>query len=171
MDGNLITDATVSINGIPLTYNNDPEHPDQVGYVGLIPLAEGDVAELRVSCSAGERTAQAVTPGFAQFVTPALGSVYQDNDDVLVDWTPGAHAALSAITCGGPTTAIPGMWILPGSATTHTVPASATFPPANRISVISLNGQGDLPSQDLRTWAGQNGFWATSEESADIQVQ
>ena len=28
----------------------------------------------------------------------------------------------------------------------------------------------DLPSLDLRTWVGKNGFWATSEASVDIAV-
>ena len=171
VDGKAITDATVSINDVPLVYNNDPAHPDQVGYVGLIPLAEGQVAELKVSCSAGERTLQAVTPGFAQITAPTLGSIYPDSQDVEVTWTPAAHAALCVVTCGGSSTKAPGTWMLAANATTQIVPASFTSPPGNRVSVIALNGQGALPSLDLRTWVGTSGFWATSEQWVDIQVQ
>lgn len=171
VDGKPITDATVTVDGVPLAYHNDPANPDQVGYVGQIPFAEGQVAELRVNCSAGERTFQAVGPGFAQIAAPTMGKRYQDGQDVEVAWTPAANAVLCIVTCNGPTTATPGMWVLSGSSGTQAVPASFTTPPGNRISVFSLNGQGDLPSLDLRTWVGKNGFWATSEAWADVQVE
>jgi hypothetical protein len=170
VDGQVITNAVVHINDSPLVYNSDPAHPDQAGYGGLVSLQEGQTAELTVSCSAGEKTLRVVVPGFAHIVSPVMGATFPDDQDIDVTWTPATHASLSIVACAGASTAKPGTWVLLGNATAQTVPSSYTTPPGSRISVIALSGVGDLPSLDLRTWVGKNGFWATSEASVDIAV-
>lgn len=170
VDGQVITDAIVRINDVPLVYHSDPAHPEQAGYSGLLMLQEGQTAVLRVSCAAGEKTLQAVVPGFASILSPTPGSSFPDEQDIEVTWTPAAHAALYIVACAGASTAKPGMWVLLGTTTAQTVAGSYTTPPGSRISLVGMSGQGDLPTLDLREWVGKNGFWATSEASVDIQV-
>lgn len=75
------------------------------------------------------------------------------------------------MTCAGATSTTPGMWMLPGNATTYTIPADATTAPGCCLSVMAVAGSGDLPaSMDLRGWAGENGFGVSCRDFVDVLI-
>ena len=171
VDGQLVTDAVVSINGAAMTYMENPAAPEMTGYIGQVSGSPGDVLTLSATAADQTISLMATVPGTVEIHPPAGGVVYADDQDIPISWDPASGAALTIITCGSAGSATPGMWLVSASANEHTIPASATTVPGNRISVMGISGSGDLPSSmDLRQWAGKNGFWVTSQDYIDVMV-
>ena len=126
---------------------------------------------LSVTAAGQTVTLQATVPGMVEIHPPAGGLVYADSQDIPISWVPAAGAVLGIVTCAGASSTTPGMWMVAPGATEYTIPASATTVPGSRISVLGINGSGDLPStMDLRQWAGKNGFWVTSQDYIDVMI-
>jgi len=171
VDGQVVTDAVVRINETDLTYVENPAKPEETGYVGIVTAPAGTVFTLSVTAAGQTKTMQATVPGMVEIQSPTAGSVYADNADITVSWVPSTGAAVSIVMCAGSGSAAPGMLMLAGDAASCIVPANYTSPPGDRITVIGLNGSGDLPtSMDLRQWAGKNGFWVTCQDYVDVLV-
>jgi hypothetical protein len=171
VDGQLVTDAEVRINGAPLTWVENPVNPAQTGYVGLVAASQGDLLTLVATAAGQTVTLQATVPGVLEIHPPAGGLVYADDQDIPISWVPAAGAAITIVTCGGASSATPDMWLVAPTASAHTIPASATTVPGDRISIMGINGSGDLPStMDLRQWAGKRGFWVTSQDYLDVLI-
>jgi hypothetical protein len=171
VDGQVVTNAEVRINGAALAYMANPAKPEETGYVGQVPASRGDVLTLSVTAAGQTVTLQATVPGIVEIHPLAGGRVYADNQDIPISWVPAAGAVFGMVTCAGAGSTTPGMWMVAPSATAYTIPASATTVPGSRISVLGLSGAGDLPtSMDLRQWAGKNGFWLTSQDYVDVMI-
>ena len=170
LDSEPVTDAVVTMNGTPLLYTADPSVPEHTGYAGLVALADGAEASLSVTCAGQVRSAQATSPGKVQILSPAPGATFADGETIPVSWSALANGSLCIVACGDSTNAMAGTMLLPKTATTCNIPASETHPPGSRISVMSLSGQGALPTPDLRDWVGQDGFWISSQSWVDVQI-
>jgi hypothetical protein len=170
LDNTPVTDATVTVNGTPLVYLADPAEAAHDGYVGVVNLTEGDAVTLSVSCASGDKTAAATTPGLVQVLTPSAGAAFADSAEVPVTWTPAEHALITIVACGDAMNGEAGTWLLQKDADSYAVPASSTNPPGTRVSVMAMNGQGAMPTADLRQWVGQDGFWVGSQDWVDVQI-
>jgi hypothetical protein len=171
VDGQLVTDAVVSINGSPLTYMVNTTDPAHTGYIGIVPASQGQTLTLTVTAAGQTVTQQAIVPGVVAIDPPVGGLVYPDSQAISISWQPAAGALLTVVTCGSATSTTPAMWLLAPTANQHTIPASATTVPGNRILIMGMNGSGDLPStMDLSQWAGKGGFWVTSQDYLDVMI-
>ena len=171
VDGQIVTDAEVRINGAAMIYVESPARPQETGYVGLVSASRGDVLTLTATAAGQTVTLQATVPGMLEIHPPAGGLVYADNQDIPISWEPASGAALTVISCGSASSATPAMWLVAPSASEHTIPAAATTVPGNRITIMGINGSGDLPTTiDLRQWAGKSGFWVTCQDFVDVMI-
>lgn len=171
VDGQVVTDAQVQINGVDLVYVDDPQAPETTGYVGMIPISEGDELTLSYTAAGQTGTHQATVPGMVEIQTPTHGSAHADDTDIQVSWTPSTGAVYTVVTCGSEATRSSGMWMVGADASSHTISADYTTAPGNRITVIAAHGSGSLPtSMDLRDWVGKSGFWATCQDFVDVIV-
>lgn len=171
VDGQVVTDAEVSINGANLTYVENPSQPETTGYVGVVQASAGSVLTLSVTAAGQTRTLQATIPGMVAIQAPLRGTIFDDDADIPVSWTPSTGATMSIVTCAGAASTASGMWLLAGNASTYAIPAEATVSPGCRITVLGINGSGDLPTSfDLRGWAGKNGFWVSCQDFVDVLI-
>lgn len=170
VDDVLVTNAEVSMNGQALTYLANPAAPEQTGYVGLVSASQDSVLTLTVTAAGQTVTQQATVPGMVEIQPPA-SLVYPDNQAISLTWVPAAGALLIVVTCGSATSTTPFMSLQAADATGGTIPAEATTVGGNRITVMGINGSGDLPStMDLRQWAGKSGFWVTCQDYVDVMI-
>lgn len=170
VNGQLVADAAVTINGAPLAYMVNPAAPEQTGYVGQVTASPGDVLTLSATAAGQTVSLQATVPGMVEILPPA-SLVYADNQDIPITWTPASGAVLTVVTCGGANTVTPGMWLMAAGANERIIPAASTAVPGIRITVIGMSGSGDLPtSMDLRSWANKSGFWVTSQDYIDVMI-
>lgn len=171
VDGEFVTNAEVRLNGAALTYVDNPATPEQTGYVGAVSATPGDPLTLTATAAGQTITLHATVPGMIEVHPPAGGLVYADNQDIPISWEPAAGAVLSIVTCAGAGSTTPGMWMMGPGASEYTIPASATTVPGSRITVLGINGSGDLPStMDLRQWVDKNGFWVTCQDYIDVMI-
>jgi hypothetical protein len=171
VDGQVVTDAVVQINGIDLVYVDDPEAPETSGYIGMVPVSQGDLLTLSYSAAGESGTHQATVPGMVEIQSPTPGAAFANDDDILLSWTPSTGAVYTVVTCGNEVIEDPGMWMLGKDASSITIPADYTAAPGCRLTVISANGSGSLPvSMDLRDWVGLSGFWASCQDFVDVVV-
>lgn len=171
VDGEIVSDAEVSINGAALSYLSDPAKPEQTGYVGAVTAAQGDVVTLTARAAGKTITLQATVPGMINLNPPVGGLLWGDAQDIPITWQPSAGSMMTIVTCAGATSVTPGMWMVAPGTTSHTVPASATVTPGCRISVMAIAGSGDLPtSMDLRAWGGKSGFWVSTSDYVDVMI-
>ena len=171
VDGQLVTDAVVQINGAALTYNANPAKPEETGYIGLVSASQGDTLTLSVTAAGQTLTRQTTVPGILAINPPVAGFVYADDQDIPISWVPATGTILTLVACGGQSTPTPALWIMPPGTTQYSVPAAATTVPGNRISVFGINGSGDLPSTtDLSQWVGKNGFWVTCQDTLGVLI-
>lgn len=171
VDGQIVTDAAVRVNGVDLTYMSLPAQPEASGYVGMVMASAGDRLTLSVTAAGKTITLGATVPGMVEIQSPTPGGVFADGAAIPVSWTASSGATLTVVTCAGATSTTPAMWLLGAEASAHTVPAEATTAPGCRIMVMGVNGSGDLPSSmDLRTWVGKNGFWVSCQDHVDVVI-
>lgn len=171
VNGQVVDDAEVRLNGGPMVYMANPGLPEQTGYVGQVTAAPGDLLTLTATAAGQTVTLQATVPGMVEIQPPAGGLVYADNQDITIAWTPASGAVMTIVTCGGAGSTTPGMWLLAAGTNQRVIPAASTTVPGNRITVIGMSGSGDLPtSMDLREWAGKSGFWVTSQDYIDVMI-
>lgn len=171
VDGQVVTDAEVQINGTDLMYVDNPQAPETSGYIGMIPASEGDVLTLSFTAAGQSGSHEATVPGMVEIQSPTPGSTYTATEEIPVSWTPSSGAAYTVVTCGGATSNDPGMWMLGKDASSHRIPAEYTTIPGSRITVIAASGSGHLPtSMDMRDWTGKDGFWATCQDFVDVMI-
>ena len=172
VDGQLVTNATVSINSTPLMYVNNQVTPSQTGYVGLINASPGDVLTLTAVAAGQTIVLTATVPGRVKIHTLAGGLSYPRGTDIPISWDAASNSLMNVVTCAAASSmSLGGMWLLSPTTTQYTVPASAATVPGDRISVMAANGSGDMPtSMDMRQWTAKNGFWITSQDYVDVQI-
>lgn len=170
VDGAVVTDAAVSVDGVPLTYVVNA-NPALTGYVGGVPATAGDTLTMVVTAAGQTISRSAIVPGMIEMNPPTGGLTYTDAQDIVVDWAPTSGASMTAVTCATTSAVTTGLWMIAPGTTQCTVPAASTSVPGNRISVMAINGSGDFPaSTDLRSWTGKNGFWVTTQDYVDVSV-
>lgn len=62
VDGQVVANAEVRINGVALAHMVNPAKPEETGYVGQVPASRGDVLTLSVTAAGQTVTLQATFP-------------------------------------------------------------------------------------------------------------
>jgi hypothetical protein len=139
-----LSDATVTVNGMPLTYTVSS---NQDGYYsGALPsvLSTGQRITLEVMRGASTVTAIGSIPEMPLVTAPQDGAIFGVSDNIPVSWTsttdPDRFTVIAEWSCGtGCGTGI--SFDVPGAARTFTIPASSI--PSGQTIVLQLYAYND----------------------------
>ena len=139
--GAAITDATVTMNGVTLTYNSAPTHQE---YEGTLLVNPGD--QVTLVAKVGDNTYTASGTQFTSYPTissPTSGTTWSASSDNTVTWSGGAPVANSSYLLGVLDAADPDDLTayfhgLPTSTTSFSIPAYSSITGGSRDLLVGL---------------------------------
>jgi hypothetical protein len=159
--GAMITDASVTVSGVPLTYNGAATHQQ---YEGTLPVNPGEVVTLVVTVGGQTYTASAKqATAYPTLSTPASGATWSADSANTVTWSGGAPLAGASYLLGVFDAADPGdseayYQSLTTGTTSASIPAYYSMAAGNRDVVVGLTAKIAIPKAYTNSYLWVGGY-------------
>jgi hypothetical protein len=158
--GTDITNASVSMNGVPLTYNSAPTRRD---YEGNLSINPGDTVTLVVNVGGTTYTASGVQfTSYPTISTPSSGAIWSAGSDNNVTWSGGPPLTNSAYLLGvlDTTDSIGGNSYFKQitTGTTFSLPAFYSITAGSRYVMLGVTSPVSIPNADVQSSLILGGF-------------